>query len=226
MLHKTRGIVINNIKYGETSIIAKIYTESFGLQTYIENGVRGTKAKNKIALFQPLNILDLIVYYKETGGIQRIAEVQPTIILCSIPYDFKKTGIGLFIAEILYKTLKEESSNLEMFGFLISSIQWLDTIQENFENFHLQFLLKLARYLGFDPQSAHELLEQIGRITSSSGTGTDALDFLIKNNYSDNIKITGALRRDILEKILQFYNFQIENFGEIKSLAVLREILS
>jgi len=226
MLSKTRGIVINNIKYGETSIIIKIYTEDFGLQTYIENGVHNAKSKNKIALFQPLNLLEMVVYFKETGGIMRLSEIRPAIVLHSIPYQFKKTTIGLFLAEILYKTLKEESSNPEMFNFLFSSIQWLDNIVEHYENFHLQFLLKFARYLGFDPQSATDLLDQIGRITSSSQLEYNALNELIKNNYDENVIISTSIRRDILEKILQFYRFQIENFNEIKSLAILREILN
>ena len=73
MITKTRGVVLNYIKYGDTSIICKIYTEQFGLQSYIINGIRNSKSKN-IGLFQPLNILDLVVYYKKTSGLQRIKE--------------------------------------------------------------------------------------------------------------------------------------------------------
>ena len=225
MLHKTLGIVINNIKYGESSIITKIYTEAFGLQTYIENGVRGPKGKNKIALFQPLNLLELVVYYKDNGGIMRLAEVQASPPLHSIPYDFKKTAMGLFIAEVLYKTLKEESSNPEMFQFLSTSILWLDGAQSKFENFHLQFMIKLARFLGFDPQSAKDLLEQIGRISSGPDNELGLINNLIKKNYQTYLSITGVERRDMLEKILRFYSFQIESFGEIKSMDVLREVL-
>ena len=73
MITKTRGIVLNYIKYGDTSIICKIYTEQFGLQSYIINGIRKSKSKN-IGLYQPLNILDLVVYHKKTSGLQRIKE--------------------------------------------------------------------------------------------------------------------------------------------------------
>jgi len=76
MLHKTKGIVLNYIKYSDTSIIAKIYTEAFGLQSYIVNSVRSSKAKNKIALFQPLTLLEMVVYHKNHQGLQRISEMR------------------------------------------------------------------------------------------------------------------------------------------------------
>ncbi len=122
MLHKTRGIVLNYIRYRETSIIVKIYTEEFGLQTYIENGVRSSRSRNKIALFQPLTLLDLIVYHRDNGSIMRISEIKCNTPFQTLPYQFVKTGIALFITEVLTKSLKEESGNPDMFWFLFQSI--------------------------------------------------------------------------------------------------------
>ena len=76
MVHNTKGIVLRVVKYGETSVIVTIYTELFGIQSYIVNGVRTTSKKgaSKASLFQPAAILDLIVYHNELKNLQRIKE--------------------------------------------------------------------------------------------------------------------------------------------------------
>ncbi|MFC0185163.1 DNA repair protein RecO [Pseudarcicella hirudinis] len=149
MLRKTKGIVINYIRYRETSIIVKIFTEEFGIQTFIENGVRSAKSKNKIALFQPLTLLDLVVYHKEGKDLHRISELKCLIPFQTLPFNIYKSSIALFITEILGKCMKEETGNISLFRFLLNSILWLDAAEDDFENFHLQFLIKLASFLGF-----------------------------------------------------------------------------
>ncbi len=229
MLHKTRGIVINYIRYRETSIIVKIYTEEFGIQTYIENGVRtaNARSKNKIALFQPLTLLDLVVYHRDNGSIMRISEVKCNTPFQTLPYQFVKTGIALFITEVLSKTMKEEAGNPEMFFFLYHSILFLDAQPEGYENFPIQFLLKLSRYLGFAPLQARELMEQIGeiRLTESTETESAALDALIHHNYSEHVRLPGVVRRNLLEHVLRFYQLHVENFNELRSLPVLKEMM-
>jgi DNA repair protein RecO (recombination protein O) len=228
MLHKTRGIVINYIKYRETSIIVKIYTEEFGIQTYIENGVRSAKSKNKIALFQPLTILDLVVYHKESGNIFRISEIRCHEPFISVPYHFFKSGIAIFTTEVLSKTLKEEAPNYPLFQFLVSSILFLDKQESHFENFPIQFLLKLSRFFGFVPQKAEEIMEQIGAIRVYPATEEEkqGLNTLLNRNYDQYSYINGNIRRQILEYVLRFYALHVENFGEIRSLQVLKEIMS
>ena len=93
MIIKTKGIVLSYIKYGETSIICKIFTETSSIQTFIINGVRKSKSKN-IALYQPLNILDLVIYHKESSGIQRIKEAKLDVIYKSLHLDIKKISIS------------------------------------------------------------------------------------------------------------------------------------
>ena len=109
MLHKTRGVVFRFTKYGETSIIVTLFTELFGLQSYIVNGVRSKSGKNKIALFQPLTLLDLVVYHREHANLNRIKEVKCLYPFQSIPTDIKKSALAIFIIEVINKTVKEES---------------------------------------------------------------------------------------------------------------------
>lgn len=223
MIHKTRGIVFRFTRFRETSIIVTIFTELFGVQSYIVNGVRSSKASgNKIALYQPLTLLDLVVYHRDTANINRIKEIK-----CSHPYrtvtsDVKKSTVAMFLNEIVNKTVKEEAHAGELFEFLHQSLLTLDDPLRNSENFHLVFLVKLSRLLGF---GAHQVQEISGsRILSDQDV--DALTGLLVADYDTPLTITNAQRRMLLEHFLQFYKEHIETLGEIKSVSILKEILS
>lgn len=238
MLHKTQGIVLNFIRYKETSIITKIYTEAFGVQSYIVNGVRGSRGKpgrktaTKIAFFQPLTLLDLVVYYKKAGqryasGLNRISEIKCLEPYQSLPYDFKKSGIGIFMAELLGKVLTEEEEHPELFVFLRQSLLLFDHQTIRYENFHLQFMLKLSRYLGFPPGSAQEVNQQL-TIAFGGNSLEDqeitALQELIKADYTEHVKMNNSVRRNLLENLLRYYRLHVDNLGELKSVHILREL--
>jgi DNA repair protein RecO (recombination protein O) len=221
MLHKTRGIVFRFTKYGETSIIVTIFTELFGLQSYIVNGVRSKSAKGLIALYQPLMLLDLVVYYKENANILRIKEVKCFHQYASLLTDIRKSTQALFLNEIINKAIKEQSHAQDICSFLFDSFEVLDRLTGNYENFHLIFLIKLSRFLGFGPHHAHELL--IGRVLDVKEELI--LQNLLQADYTEGIPITNSQRRNILDLLLRFYADHVENFGEVRSIHVLREVL-
>jgi DNA repair protein RecO (recombination protein O) len=221
MLHKTRGVVFRFTKYGETSIIVTLFTELFGLQSYIVNGVRSKSGKNKIALFQPLTLLDLVVYHRANANINRIKEVKCLYPYQSIPTDIKKSAVAIFLIEVINKTVKEESHAQELCEFFIRSFITLDQMEERSENFHITFLLRLSRLLGF---GAHQVNEVLGaRVTSAENE--QALELLLRSDYLDFVTIQNQQRREILDLVLKFYADHMENLGEMKSVQVLREIL-
>jgi DNA repair protein RecO (recombination protein O) len=221
MLHKTKGIVFRFTKYGETSIIVTLFTELFGLQSYIVNGARSKSSKSKIALFQPLTLLDLIVYHREHANLNRIKEVKCLYPYQSIPFDIKKSSLAMFINEVINKTVKEESHASDLCNFLIQSFIILDQMTERSENFHLQFLFKLSRFLGF---GAHNVNDVLGvRMTSSENE--KRIGQLLTSDYKQYVEIENQQRREILDLILKFYADHIDNIGEMKSVSVLREIL-
>jgi len=222
MLHKTRGIVFRFTKYGETSIIVSIFTEQFGLQSYIVNGVRSKSAKGKIALYQPLTLLELVVYHKENANILRIKEVQCAHQYQSLTTDFKKATQAMFLTEMLNKSVKEQSHAQELFTFLFEALVALDEQKVGYENSHLIFLLKLSRYLGFEPQLIEEVLQ--GRLADAVEEGL--LQKLLKADFDDHLVMTATHRRNLLDLLLRFYATHIDNLGEIKSVQVLKEILN
>ncbi|MBL7870097.1 MAG: DNA repair protein RecO [Cyclobacteriaceae bacterium] len=219
MLHKTKGVVFRFTKYGETSIIVNIFTELFGLQSYIVNGVRSSSKRSKIALFQPLTLLDLVVYYKENANILRIKEVKCYHPYQSVTSEIRKSAIAMFINEVLNKSVKEQSHAGEIHEFIARSLIVLDQHQKP-ENFHLLFLLGLSKHLGFGPNLTEEVL---------GGHWMDdvdekALKELLVANYTSATSITYDQRQTLLTSLLRFYASHVDNFGEMKSLAVLREI--
>ena len=219
---KTKGIVLSFIKYKETSIICKIFTQKLGLQSYLVRGIR-TK-RSKIALYQPLTILDLVVTHKATHSLHHIAEANIYQPYFSIPFAIKKTVIVLFLSEILSKTLREEGKNEELYYFLENSFVFFDQKEENYANFHIQFILKLTTYLGIGVETGEIFFKQLGTHEVHSTHNQDLIDRLISESYDNFIPLNQHSRNLIIQQTLYFYRLHIDGFGELKSLAVLRNI--
>lgn len=230
MLHKTRGIVLNFVKYRETSIVTRIYTEDFGLQSYIVNSVRGSnrKGRSKISFFQPLTQLDLVVYYRKNAGLNRISDIRCPEPYQTIPYHMLKSSIALFVTETLNKTLKEEEGDTELFTFIQQSLRVFDHMETGYENFHLQFMLKLSRYLGFIPQSARDFFAQVYEFVGKPTITEEEerlVSQLLEKRYTEHLSVARTTRRLLLDDLIKFYQIHVANFGEFRSLDVLREVL-
>ena len=229
MLHRTRGIVLSYIKYKETSIIVRIFTEAFGMQSYIVNSVRSAKSRGKMALYQPLSLLDLIVYHKSGKDLQRISEAKFSYAYSSIPFNPLKTGVSIFLTEILTKILREESENEGLYDFVHQAMVIFDHLETNISNFHLQFLMKCSGYLGFEPQSAEGFIEELaenGVHFTTLETERVIISALMNKPLGDEIALSSQLRRDVLSHIIKFYQIHVSGLNEIKSLEVLKEVLS
>ena len=211
MISSTRAIVLNNLRYGDSSLIVHLYTESMGRQTVFVKGAFSKKSQTRAAMFQPLHLLELDLHYRANRQMQRISNVHIHRFQ-GIPYDPVKSCIALFIAEILCKTLKEEEANPDLFNFLHHAVQILDLNESGTANFHIVFLGHFSRYLGFYPAN---------EITSDTawalifGTPFERLDSLQLNHHQRNF---------LTEHLLNYYATHVENFGKMKSFAVLQNI--
>lgn len=225
MLQKTRGIVINYIKYRETSVIVKIYTEEYGLQAYIINSIRSKASKKSLALLQPLSLLELVVYHKKNEGISRLSEYRSACPFKTIPFDIKKSTVIIFISEWLSKIIVEdEPDHSGQFSFLFESIKEFDSLINNFENFHLQLMIKTAFYLGFGIRSADNLLIEDNIVHSEIKNVSSMAIELGKLSYSHKTKLDNQTRKDMLDLLITYYISHIESFGDIKSASILKEV--
>lgn len=174
-----------------------------------------------MALFQPLTLVELVVYHRENANINRMKEIKCLHPYQSIHHDFYKSSISMFLNEVLNKTVKEESHSHNLCEFIISSLITLDTMTEHVENFHLQFLLKLSGFLGFGAQTVPDILGL--RVTDPAVE--NLLKTLMNADYAREVLCTNAQRREALSLLLGFYNDHL-GLGELKSLQVLREMMS
>jgi len=241
MLHKVKGIVLKTTNYSESSVIVQVLTDKFGMQSYLINGVKKPKAKVKMNMLQSLHLLDMVVYHKTNTNIQRISEVRQTPVFKSIPYDMIKTCIIIFLNEVLYKSIRQQSADESLFDYIFNSIVWFDESEEINPNFHLSFLLKLTRFLGFSPndkrrsdQTYFDLQEGefVSRIPIHNNylELEDALIFILLFTSPleeiSKMKFSNIQRRFLLDKILVFYTLHTASFGEVQSHKILETLLS
>ena len=225
MVVKSKGIVLGYMKYGDTSIIVRIFTEEYGYGSYLVHSIRSQKSKKSIGYFQPFSILDLVLYRKESRELQRISEFKNHIVLHSIHQDLYKSTITLFLGEVFSKLLQaEQSPNPSLYSFAEASIHTFDQISRGVANFHIQFLLKLASYLGFEIENADHLFSTIDKLMPTSD-GHHLLEKMLKEPYGSTFDLNRTIRGEMIDSILAFYEHHA-HISKPKSLEVLRSILS
>jgi DNA repair protein RecO (recombination protein O) len=244
MIHKTKGIVIRVVKYGETSVIVSMYTELFGIQSYIVNGVRTSskKGSGKANLFQPAAILDLIVYHNELKNIQRLKEFKWGYLYEYLFFDVIKNSVALYMIELLQKSLKQPEPNPDLFHFVEDAFLHLDKSDEAIvANYPLFFALQLSGFYGFrfsdtysstnhildlregefiaeQPSHPHFLDGEYSYITSQLLRVMQPLEL-------KEIRLNKEIRRVLLQAYQVFYGLHIQDFGTMKTLPVLQEVL-
>jgi len=238
MIESSKAIVINTIKYGDTSLITTCYTEKYGVKSYLLRGVlKAKKGKLKSAYFQPLMQLGLTANHNNKGALNTIRDVEVRHFYSSIYTDIKKQTIALFLAEIIYHSIKEEEQNSALYAYLEASFLWLDT-HHNIANFHLLFLLNLTKYLGFYPEttkmnnSYFDLLEGCftvnNRPNTVSGENLNQFKKLLGINFDvlHQVDFSAANRQVFLSVLVQYYELHLSGFRKPKSLKVLKAVFS
>ena len=222
MVSKTNGIVLNYIKYKETSIISKIYTKEFGLKSYLINGVRTKKGKFNISSFQPLSLLELVVYENKNSQIGRIKELKFDKIYFTNHHVQKKISICLFISEVLLKLITFQVPDKNQFNFVRNSLIELDKIVDNYENFHIIFLIKFSKYLGFEISN----ISDFSNIKFENELVISFLSDIIISEYSSNIKSTSTVRNKALEIIIVYFREKTELNVNFNSNRILKNIFN
>ncbi len=241
MFYKTEGIVLHGLKYGDTGKIVTVYTAAFGRCTFILQGIHAKKSSNKANLLQPLFLLEMEIDHRQGRELQRARELRICHPYQSVPYDIVKSSQAIFLAELLYKVLKEEESRTELFQFLSNSFQILDLLQSGVANFHLIFLIQLARYMGFAPINNHDENLQFFDMTSGNFTGNrpshphylepgESLFFnqLMDISYEEagNSRLSSTMRNKLLQKMVEYFSLHLGIGLQIKSLEILGELFS
>ena len=244
-LHHTRGIVLRTVKYGETSVIVTIFTELFGIQSYLVNGVRTTtkKGSGRANLFQPTALLDLIVYHNEVRQLQRIREFKWGYLYQTIFSDIRKNAVAVFMIELLTKCLKQPEPNADLYNFTEDCFMHLDQSPDNImANFPLFFSLHLPVFFGFrisdnhspdnpflDMQEGEFVQQHPSHIYFLEEKESQATSDILKVQQPEElsqIRLNHEFRRLLLQAYERYYALHVPDFGSMRTLPVLKEILS
>ena len=211
----TRLIVLHTTKYGESSVIIHTLSQEYGRRSFF---VRNASKKQMMTLFQPLNILEGDVDDVTKSKLLNIGNLSALYPLSGIRADLYKNSMTLFISEVLYRAVKDGSREEGMFEWFVKNILLLDSVQTDFSNFHLRFLLELSVILGFSP-SLEDLRPFIGE-------RVEVISEFMASSFAESmlIPLSGEIRNEIAEDILRYLEFHLDSSLNINSLKVLREL--
>jgi len=237
--YKARGVVLHTIKYGDSGLVVYLYTDVAGRQTYLVQGVRSSRGRgNRAALLQPMFLLEYEGVAPRRGELHRMREPMASPPLGRLPFDVRKSTIALFMAEVLYRLVREPEPDARLFAFVEQAVQALDAMEEGTANFHLWFLVKLSRFLGFYPGGDWAEGDWFdiprGEFTATAPEHRLALE-------RDEARLLGrlmgcgaddlgaiALRRDqraaFLNALLTFIGYHADTIHTVRSIDILRDV--
>ena len=240
MSDKTQGIVLQSLRYGDTSLIVKVFTRESGLKSYMVKGAFNRNAQNRVALFQNLHLINYIeAGNPKKGTMGYLKDVQLKHVFHSLPFVMYKSSIVMYISELLSKTLTEQEKNEPLYDFIEQSLLWLDLVETNYANFPLYFTIELTRHLGFYPHTNYQpeyhfdMLE--GLFVHDAPPHPyylDADDASLLARFLDTGIDTACLlplqvtqRRDLLEGIITFMRLHAPVMKNFQSHEVLKAVL-
>ena len=237
--YKARGVILHTVKYGENSLVVFMLTDTCGRQNYMVQGTRSTKGRgNKAALFQPMFVVEFVGLESSKMQMHRLRDIRNALPLTSIPFDVRKSTISLFMAEVIYRVVKEVEAESPLFDFACASVEALDSITEGVANFHLWFLVKLSSHLGFYPGNEYT---PGGWFDISEGLFSPAaprhsltmnpessriLDRLMDADISelDGIRLTREQRAGFMNDMLSYFSYHLDSINQVRSIQILRDV--
>jgi DNA repair protein RecO (recombination protein O) len=209
-------IVLHTTKFGENSIVVHTLSREYGRRSFLVRGV----GKKTMSLFLPLNIIEAEIQESSKSTLYTAKGLSSACSLMGIRNSILKNSMTMFISEVLYRAIKDGTSEPGLYEWCRKNIMLLDAIQSDFSNFHIRFLLELAVELGFRPK-ASDLMPFVG-------DHYPIVESFMQMPFAESmlIPLNGAVRNEIAEEILRYIEFHTESALNINSLKVLRELFS
>ena len=237
--YKARGIVLNTVKYGDSSMVAQLLTDVGGRCSYMVQGVRSSRGRgSKAALLQPMFAVEFEGLESSKMDMHRFRELRSGIVLQSTPFDVRKSTIALFMAEVLYRLIRESEPNESLFNFVWGSIEALDAMDEGVANFHLWFLANISHFLGFSPGNEYQ---EGDWFDMREGLYTDVMplhDEVCKPESAQllarllacrvdelgEIALSRSQRVDMLTSLVNYYSIHLDSIRRVESIRILQEV--
>ena len=185
MLLSTPGFVLHTTPYGESAVVAKVFTRQLGMRSYLLKGVRGPRGRVKQNLLQPLSCVDMVVYDNPKRDLNYVKELSPRHPERpdSLPPSFSATlnALRFFMTEVLYKSLREEEPMPDLFDYVESALLQISfspssadfrpptsdlrpptsDLRPPTSDFPIVFLLAVLHHLGVEPLDNHSSRESL-----------------------------------------------------------------
>lgn len=240
MNDKTQGFVLQSIRYGDTSLIVKMFTLDNGLQSFMVKGVRGKNPNHRVAFFQPMTFLGFVQNNRNSKSrIGYIKDIELVYSCRSVATSVNKSAILIYLSDLLSHTLTQQERNESLYRFVLQSVEWLDLVETGYANFPLYFTLELSRFLGFYPLSnyrEHSFFDMMeGQFVPSVPSHPYCLDeansWLLSRMLNLRIEeiglvpMSGLQRNGLLDGILTFMRLHAPVLKGLQSHEVLKDVL-
>ena len=238
--YKGRGVVLHTLKYGDSSMVVYLLTDTGGRRSYMVQGVRSRSGRgSKLALFQPMFPVEFEGLESPRQQMDRFKEVRAGFVLQSLPFDVRKSTMALFMAEVLYRLVREyDEPNQALFDFVWNCVGALDSMDEGVANFHLWFLANLSRLLGYRPGNDYtpgawfDIREgSFTPLRPSHGEVLSADDARILHDllecdvrYIAEIGLNRRQRVAYLDALLVYYGYHLDAIHAVQSVRILQEV--
>ena len=239
MLAHTKGIVLRQTRYGDSSLILQVYTREYGSIGCVVSGVRSARSRHKAALYQPMSLLELVLYFKEDRDLQRIKEARFARVYGRVPFEPGRRAVGLFMAEVLLRALREEPPHPELYDFAEQAFHNLDGCTRGFSAMPHAFLLGISDRMGFAPQGLpsedtpwFDLQDGVfcrNRPTHGALLRPEEGAWLVEAGQFDwtapqPLRMDATQRQILLDRLLRYMAFHVHGFGVLRSPEVFREL--
>lgn len=234
MLHTTRAIVLKTIRHGDNTVVLKAFAEELGVRSFLVRS--GKKSGNMQALLQPLNRLELVVNETPEREMLNVRELRVGRPYMQVPFDAVRGTLALFVQEVLYKVLRGETADPDLYAFVETAVEVMDSAAD-VRNYPLVFLVLLSGQLGFTPAfpapgEDHFDLREGEFVRGSSGhtmgpplSGHLAALLGCDLESMHRVTIGATHRRELLDRLLLYFRMHVEGMGELRSPAILHQVL-
>lgn len=239
MTIKTEAIVLHSLRYGEQRLIVDMFTMELGRQSFIVSIPKGKKCGIGKQLFQPLTILDITAETASHGQLQKLKTAHVAMPYLTLPFSAVKLSLSLFLSDFLYQALKGEQQNIPLYLYIKDSLMWLDVCDKPVSNFHLVFMLHLAQFIGFAPNTEGYVEGDVFDLRacafcsavpahSDYVAASDAavINTVMRINYATMhlFRFARTERNRLVDMLVRYYCIHLPDFAPLKSLPVLREL--
>jgi DNA repair protein RecO (recombination protein O) len=236
MILKTEAIVLRTTPFGDNSLVTNVYTRNYGIRSFLVRAGSSKTSKNKKALFQPLQQIEIVFYQKAGRDLQYISETRLLSYYRHLDQDPEAITFACYLLEVFRNCLKEEEENESLFSFLQETLIYMDLHVGSRVPILLHFLMHFTRYLGFMPYisaspDAGSIYFDIesGKVEDNPFVSDAPSAIILQLLRSDrdhcvDIVIAPGLRREVMNRIMQYYRFHVEGFKEPGSVEVLEMV--